>query len=972
MLAHWATQLCDALDYLHSQAPPVTLGCLSPASIHVSETGHAQVIEVGLVRYQRSGLLGPARGVPGYAAPEQRTGQVTPRSDLYALGIILFELVTRIDPRQRPLPPLRRYSAGWSDQIIESIARAYRRDPNRRFASAAEMREAFLSAPVPATTSSSIVLPPFQLSAGTSCTTIPELVQLCATHWEEGLLALINGRIVEWLTRAAQNLHEGGQGAGLEEIDLALTRTTRAFERVVAEAARPGVTGAATEMAQNVAYSAWLQDMGAKSIQPSLEVHPSRFDFGVVGATIRATSAVRIRNKGHGFLAGRVESSLKWLTIPNPSFGCRAGETTEVRIVARGRTLPSGETRSAQAVHVVSNGGDTWLEARATSSPPMLGVDPTTLNYGPIVRGASRVANLRVANTGGGYLTGQVIPRAPWLRIRHPEFGCPAGASAQVAIELLSDHLPEGSIRIRRALVVDSDSGQAQIDVAWRWARPALELDTTGVDLGSVHRGEQIARTLTLSNSGTADLTGYAKSLVDWLAVQPTEFRCKPGASLTLSVTCDTGLVPGGSTVEAEAIAIHANAGEQTLSASIEVLAPQLIVEPQEIDLGTVRDGDQVEETFMVGNRGSLPWHGLIQANVPWLILEPTELRCDPGHFMPVTVMLDPGALEAGGAWTVPDAIQVGIGPEAQIVAVRAALSRPQLEVERHSLDFGLIGRTDIASLPLEIINSGTGELQWRISVQGAWIEVVPESGTCGPGEKATVQVNAYALAVDGDSEQAWLTVRSNGGRADLPAGVALSSPSLAVEPLSLDLTSVNYAPASDSVRIFNGGVGTLRGTTNALVPWLSCEPTEFECPTGVSTQIQVSAILEDLHEGTYQAPDALGIESNAGSQTVDVALTLSLTPVLRLSTEALVFAETSEQVLRLENQGYGTLRVQIVPDQDWIEVDRREWTIKAQRKARVRVRLVDPPEAVEGNIEIRTPDRVLSLPIRAPDQAPA
>ena len=94
--------------------------------------------------------------------------------------------------------------------------------------------------------------------------------------------------------------------------------------------------------------------------------------------------------------------------------------------------------------------------------------------------------------------------------MRHPEFSCPAGASAQIAVEMLSAELPKKAVRIRRALAVDSDSGQAQIDVAWKWARPALELDTAGLDLGSVGRGTRVERRLTLSNSGTADLVGQA------------------------------------------------------------------------------------------------------------------------------------------------------------------------------------------------------------------------------------------------------------------------------------------------------------------------------------------------------------------------------------------------------------------------------------------------------------------------------
>jgi serine/threonine-protein kinase len=960
-LLHWAGQLCDALTYLHSQTPPVVLGCLSPATIHVDQAGHVELIEVGLVRYKRSGLLGPAKGVPGYAAPEQRRGQLTPLSDLYTLGIILYELVTRFDPKHRPLPPLKKYARDLRGSVLEAIARAYRRDPEKRHASAAEMRKVLLGSAV----QSIPQLPAFALAENQTATTVPELVQLCAAHWDDGMLALINGRIVEWLTGATVALRQADRDQDADQVEQVVQRTTQAREQMERDADRTGITSTTREVARNAAFAAWLKDTGAMGIQPSLQVHPKKFDFGVVGATIKASSILRIRNQGQGYLTGRIDSQLPWLTIPDPVFGCRAGEVAEVRVEARGRRIVSGEARSAQAIHVVSNGGNAWIEAQAASSPPVLSVEPQALNYGPITRGASRVAHLSIANRGGGRLRGRILCRAPWLRVRHPDFSCPAGASARIAVELLSAQLPKGAVRIRRALAVDSDSGQAQLDVTWKWARPALELDTVGLDMGSVERGLSLERTLTLSNSGTADLVGESVSQVGWLTIQPAQFQCAPGHSQTLTVTCDTALLPGGSTVEPEAILIQANAGAQTLSASIEVLAPQLVIEPAQINMGDVWDGDQVEETVILGNRGSLPWEGRIHANVPWLTVEPEEMRCEPGHFMPATIVLNTESLDTGGEWTVADALSIEGQGEVRTIPVRMSLLRPELSVERRSLGFGLIGRTDIATLPLEITNSGTGELQWQAQVQGTWIEVLPTAGSCNAGETTTIQIKAYALAVDGDSGQAWLTINSNGGRTDLPASVALSSPQLNVEPLSIDLQSENYVSTSQAIRISNRGVGDLQGTVKSQVPWLTLTPQTFTCATGVSTQIQVQANLEGIKSGTYQAIDALLIESNGGSETVSASLALTLSPKLHIASSYLHFGHSPEQVLQLENQGYGTLYVQVIPREEWIAVNRQEWTIKAGKKAQVKIKLVDAPPGLQGAIDIRTQDETVSLPVQ-------
>lgn len=962
-VVEWADQVLSALEYLHTQDPPVVLGCLSPAAIHIDPSGHLQLTEVGLLRFRLSGLIRPARGVPGYAAPEQRKAVVGPRSDLYSLAAILYQIMTRFDPKQRPLPLLSKHARGYSEPLVEAISRALRRDPEKRYPSASDLRQTLRGA----APSTSVELPPFELLPGHTANSIPALIQLCAAHWEEGLFALSSGRIAQWLDQTAVSLRQTEPELTTLPIEQAAERTHESQEKL-GEAVAGSRTAAGQEIARNSVYAAWLQAMGAIGIQPHLSVRPTRFDFGVVGAQIKAKSAIQIQNQGRGYLNGRVENHLPWLTVPNPVFGCRAGEGVQIQVEARGRLLPPGESHSPQALRVVSNGGSTWIEAQATSSPPVLSVRPQTLDYGPITRGASRIAYLEVANRGGGRLSGEVLSLAPYLRVRHPHFSCPAGATAQVAVELLSEQLPRRAVRIRRALAVDSDSGQARIDVAWKWARPALELDLAGLDLGTVERGEGIERTITLSNSGTADLVGHAISHVDWLSVKPAEFRCPPGATLPLTVICNTRLLPGGGTVEPKALTLEANAGTQTLSASVEVLAPQLIVEPLEIDLGRVQDGEQAEETFMVGNRGSVPWRGRIESNVPWLRVEPEELECEPGHLLPVSILLDTEALEQGGEWHTPNAIQIDSladeGPR-QYVAVRLALSRPQLEIERYALDFGLIGKTDIETLPLQIRNSGTGEIEWRAEIRGTWIEVVPSSGTCGTGETQTLQVNAYALAVDGESGHAWLTIHSNAGRADLPASVALSSPLLSIEPLALSLESENYEPATQTLRITNRGVGTLTGTVQSNVPWLKCEPSEFQCETGAAVNVAVEANLDELHEGHYDAVDALLIQSNEGEREIDAHLKLTLTPRLHITPTELCFKDETQATFTIENQGYGTLRAQVLPSEPWLTVNRQEWTIKAQKRARVRVQLVDAPPGAQASITIHTPDEERHLPVQ-------
>jgi hypothetical protein len=208
--------------------------------------------------------------------------------------------------------------------------------------------------------------------------------------------------------------------------------------------------------------------------------------------------------------------------------------------------------------------------------------------------------------------------------------------------------------------------------------------------------------------------------------------------------------------------------------------------------------------------------------------------------------------------------------------------------------------------------------------------------------------------------------VHSNGGRADLPASVSLSSPRLVVEPLYLDLQSENHAPATQAIRVSNRGVGRLEGTVASLVPWLRCSPGTFSCDTGVSAQIVVDVLLDDLRESTYSAAPAIRVESNGGSETVEATLHLVLKPVLHISTDDLDMRDEPRASFELANRGEGTLRVQVIPVEGWIVVNRRDWTVKGGKHADVRVWMENAPPGAQGEIEVRTSDETVRMTVHA------
>lgn len=151
----WAFQLCDVLDYLHSQDPPVIFRDLKPANIMITKDERIKLIDFGIVR-----LFDPTKGTDtlkmgtaGYAPPEQYAGQgqTTPRSDIYAFGVTLHELLTGDDPTAHPFvfTPPGRLRKGVSASLSNVIMRAVDVDPDQRFPSAKTMKAALEKATHP-------------------------------------------------------------------------------------------------------------------------------------------------------------------------------------------------------------------------------------------------------------------------------------------------------------------------------------------------------------------------------------------------------------------------------------------------------------------------------------------------------------------------------------------------------------------------------------------------------------------------------------------------------------------------------------------------------------------------------------------------------------------------------------------------------------------------------------------------------
>ena len=152
---HIAIEVLKALDYIHANG--VVHRDLKPENILVDDNDHIKLIDFGIAGDSSSRRLTYANftatlGTPDYIAPEQVKGKRGDgRTDIYSLGVILYEMLTGKLPFSGPSPlaamndrllnhpvPPRVANPSISPQLQEILYRALERDPRNRYATAKE------------------------------------------------------------------------------------------------------------------------------------------------------------------------------------------------------------------------------------------------------------------------------------------------------------------------------------------------------------------------------------------------------------------------------------------------------------------------------------------------------------------------------------------------------------------------------------------------------------------------------------------------------------------------------------------------------------------------------------------------------------------------------------------------------------------------------------------------------------------
>jgi serine/threonine protein kinase, bacterial len=143
------------LEYLHTQDPPIIFRDLKPANIMLTPNGQLKLIDFGIARLFKPGQAKDTQafGTIGYSAPEQYgRGQTDARSDVYSLGVLVYQLLTGYDPTATPfrLPLANQANPSVSQSIADVLATATNGEPERRFPGVGAFRDALFGTAEPA------------------------------------------------------------------------------------------------------------------------------------------------------------------------------------------------------------------------------------------------------------------------------------------------------------------------------------------------------------------------------------------------------------------------------------------------------------------------------------------------------------------------------------------------------------------------------------------------------------------------------------------------------------------------------------------------------------------------------------------------------------------------------------------------------------------------------------------------------
>ena len=359
----WARQLCDVLEYLHSQQPPIIFRDLKPGNIMLTRGGRIKLIDFGIARLFRSSGAQDTQllGTPGFAPPEQYgSAQTDERSDIYSLAMTLFQLMTdAINENGFGLKDVHFNYPHISPPVARVLEKATALKPEDRYQSIVVFRRALLG------------IGTFRFENGGEATTPDELADLCSHYPEEAADYLFAGEIESWLleinkdemARAAKRIRAtvGDPEMAVERLIQVLMGTDTRSRG--SQASNSGQTGS----------HARISTQSGRAQEPALVVEPKTIDFGQAYPGLSAPILLTISGARGALVSGTLHAVESWIVLDSTTFD---GTRTPINVRVDTTRL-RGSTHYTGTIMITPDDSD--REIAVTVEVDVLGYTTTTI-----------------------------------------------------------------------------------------------------------------------------------------------------------------------------------------------------------------------------------------------------------------------------------------------------------------------------------------------------------------------------------------------------------------------------------------------------------------------------------------------------------------------------------------------------------------------------------------------------------------
>jgi hypothetical protein len=386
---------------------------------------------------------------------------------------------------------------------------------------------------------------------------------------------------------------------------------------------------------------------------------------------------------------------------------------------------------------------------------------------------------------------------------------------------------------------------------------PVLRLKGQLIDVGTVIVGQSPSFTLDLHNAGGGTLRGVVRCRESWWSY---EQRFTGAGKVTLSL--DTQSLAGEQNYRGM-IDIVSNGGAAEAQIELCTQTPQKVaISSVVLDFGSVGAQPPPSQTVQITNKGGGMLQGTVAADAQWIQVSSAAIN---GNSLDLSVSIKPDDMPPGQASVGRIALATN-GGDVHILVQANALPAA-ITLSTASMDFGAVPLRETRSLAIRATNTGAGRLHVQIDSTPDWVRV---EGTRWSGNllDLAVEVDGRTLA-DGIERTGVIHLTSNGGDVDMAVRAVALGPTLAVEPLSLDLCGVSSGSrVKRRLRCTNLGIGTLTGATRCSASWLRVTQ---EWSSRSAANIDVLIATRGLAPGDYTTE--VTIDSNGGSAQVGVRI---------------------------------------------------------------------------------------------------